>query len=309
MEVFNTWVSSLEKLVVDGAVMSKVNLVQDHAMTLCLVIGLAYTCLVLNMFGILFVVKRGEAIMGKTATGKIPLWSLTLWWPFHVQNYALVSVVSMWRKWRHRVDYATEVSPGLYLGGLFSDQSLQTADAVIDLTCEFSERIECEEYLCLPVWDGNAPSVRQLNHAVHFVKSYLSEREKKRQKERKAKPPVVLVHCAFGVGRSTTVMCALMVALGLSKDVPEALKTIRKSRNIARLNGKMRRALIEWDVSSSSSRARTSAREKKNLREFFQERWDGETDAMNFSLLVMDTDFAMEQLGDKPRSIFFPHKR
>ena len=89
------------------------------------------------------------------------------------------------------IDYATEVAPGLVLGGFYSDTFVTAndleVDAVIDLTCGFPERIRCREYLCLPIWDGNAPTTNDLNCAVQFAKTL-------------KKKGVVVVHCAFGVG-------------------------------------------------------------------------------------------------------------
>ena len=59
--------------------------------------------------------------------------------------------------------------------------------------------------------------------------------------------PHILIHCAHGRGRSTTIMCAALVKLGMFANFEEALeKGIRPVRPCCKLNTMMRENLTEW---------------------------------------------------------------
>lgn len=83
-------------------------------------------------------------------------------------------------------------------------------------------------------WDGVPASPEKLEEAATFA----VEARKKGD---------VLVHCAHGRGRSTTLMCAALVKAGLFSNWEEAFeKGIKPGRSVCKLNRRMRSALSEW---------------------------------------------------------------
>ena len=65
------------------------------------------------------------------------------------------------------VPVASEVQPGWWVGGCYSNQLNMKWAGVIDLTVEFPERCHNDtlRYLCLPTWDGVPASSEQLEKA------------------------------------------------------------------------------------------------------------------------------------------------
>jgi diacylglycerol kinase (ATP) len=201
-----------------------------------------YFAAVHSLMVVLFVLRRGEAILGKVAkTGALPLWSYLVWWPFHLVNLISVYLVNHVRK-RRGVDLCTEIMPGWHLGGYYSDVGAERRVlggrlnlAVVDLTTEFPERLTTPHYCLVPIWDGSAPTVAQMRRAADFVAENLNQGRH------------VVVHCAFGVGRSTTMMIACMRHQRLCNSVDEGLQLIKQKRPVCKLNSQMRAALALWD--------------------------------------------------------------
>ena len=106
---------------------------------------------------------------------------------------------------------------------------------VIDLTSEFPETCinSTEGYLLVASWDGVPPPPAKLDEAALFASESIMKGS-------------VLVHCAHGRGRSTTVMCASLVKAGLCSKWEDALKVIQKGRSVCKLNSSMRKALSGW---------------------------------------------------------------
>lgn len=97
---------------------------------------------------------------------------------------------------------------------------------MVDCTCELPKVVPCKYYYNVQLWDGYAASVAQLNRVCEFVCEI-----------RKKEPTLpLLVHCAFGKGRSCQVLCALRVALGEFATWREAYEDIQKKRPIVYLN-------------------------------------------------------------------------
>jgi len=91
-----------------------------------------------------------------------------------------------------------------------------------------------KQYMLLPLWDGVPPNPSQIEQAAKFA----AEAHKRGN---------VLIHCAHGRGRSTTVMCAALVRAGMFSTWQEAFeKGIKPGRPVCKLNGNMKAALSEW---------------------------------------------------------------
>jgi len=134
------------------------------------------------------------------------------------------------------VPVASEVQPGWWVGGCYANELNRDWSGVVDLTVEFPERCidRCKNYLLLPTWDGVPANPAQLEEAAIFA---VKARE----------GGDVVVHCAHGRGRSTTVMCACLVKAGMFATWQEAFeKGIKPGRPVCKLNSKMKKALTEW---------------------------------------------------------------
>ncbi|KAL3685469.1 hypothetical protein R1sor_003491 [Riccia sorocarpa] len=173
-------------------------------------------------------------LFGKTSQGDFPWWSYAL---FHPYLFGLRAYVLM-RRIKNKEDVYNQVSPGLFVGGWPSGVSdLPPGNpAVVDCTCELPrpDHADPREYLNVPTWDTRGPFPEDIEKAVQWA-------VKKREQERP-----IYVHCAFGHGRSVTVMCALMVALGLTDTWSKAEKLIQVHRPRARLNKAQQESLQQW---------------------------------------------------------------
>lgn len=186
----------------------------------------------------------GEIMFKSSATGQVAFLSFIIHFPFHILNHLLIFLTKT-SLYRARTA-GSQVAPNIWLAGKNSLQVEQMAkftqddmwDCVVDLTCEFSETAQVlpHNYLNVPTWDGCPPTVEQIERCALFVKEHY-----KSSKSR------VLVHCAHGVGRSTLVMCAVLVKLGLASNAAEALLRIKSARPVARLNAKMLHSIREWE--------------------------------------------------------------
>ena len=125
--------------------------------------------------------------------------------------------------------------PGWWIGGKFGDRLKKKWAVTIDLTCEFPEacREVTGEYLLLPCWDGVPPTPAQIEQAAQLAAEGYQRGD-------------VMVHCAHGRGRSTTVLAACLVRDGRASTWEEAFKLIHARRPVVKLNKKMRTALTEW---------------------------------------------------------------
>lgn len=187
-------------------------------------------------------------VLGKDpASGQVQVWSFIVHWPFHLSNALYAALM----KGVSDRTPASEIQPNLWLGGSYSEQAQDLAGfsltdtwlAVVDLTCETSEtaRVDSGGYLNIPLWDGNPPSPAQLSMAASFVKDKLQQQPTGK----------VLVHCQHGVGRSTAVMCAILVECGIAPTVVEAFKICKSKRSFVKLNESMQQSLKSWEQARS----------------------------------------------------------
>jgi hypothetical protein len=178
-------------------------------------------------------------LIGKKRGGWLLPWSYLLFWPFHLLNFASLTLF----RWSRQSEPFTEILPGLYLGGRLCSQDARRLSelkicAVLDLTSEFSEIRSLREataYRCIPLLDRTAPSASELEAAIGFIR------------EHSQRGPVY-VHCALGHGRSATVMIAYLLASGKFANLCDALAHIQSKRPHVRLNPGQWRALQEFAV-------------------------------------------------------------
>jgi protein-tyrosine phosphatase len=231
---------------------------------------LGYSTILNGAIAMLFKMRRGMSLIGKDhQNGTIPLWSYALFFPFHIPTYAYTYIHTKCGTMKPyandpeakptkkatttkkvTVPVASEVQPGWWVGGCYANQLNKQWAGVVDLTVEFPERCRSNtlRYLCLPTWDGVPCSPEQLEKAANFC---IEAREEWNQAKKRGlvegEYPQILIHCAHGRGRSTTVMCAALVKMGLFATYGEALeKGIRPGRPCCKLNSAMRKNLAEW---------------------------------------------------------------
>jgi protein-tyrosine phosphatase len=212
---------------------------------------LGYSTLVNGMIAILFKTEKGMAIIGKNkTTGEIPRWSYLIFFPFHIPTliYTHVHTRISVHKTKdpkdhesaryHPVPVASEVQPGWWVGGCYGHELGKEWGGVIDLTVEFPESCinHTKHYMSAPTWDGVPLAPDDLEAAATFAVEARKDGD-------------VLVHCAHGRGRSTTVMCACLVKAGLFHNWKDAFeKGIKPYRTVCKLNKRMKENLAAWQA-------------------------------------------------------------
>lgn len=223
---------------------------------------LGYSALVNGTIAVLFKAERGMAIIGKHRTqGTIPFWSYIVFFPFHIPTIIYTHVHTRISVYKTKggdaadddndnadsakpiylpVPVASEVQDGWWVGGCYAFE-LHRNDhwgGIVDLTVEFPEwcRHHTKHYLSAPTWDGVPLSPADLEAAATFATMARKDGD-------------VLVHCAHGRGRSTTVMCACLVKAGLYPNWQDAFeKGIKPNRPVCKLNKRMRENLTAWQA-------------------------------------------------------------
>jgi hypothetical protein len=211
-------------------------------------LALGYSALLNGAIAILFKLERGMFIIGKNPeTGEIPKWSYVLFFPFHLPtmlytmihtNIGTQTIEKDGKEIEEVVPVASEVQPGWWIGGCHADRLDKDWAGVVDLTVEFPESTinRTRAYLSIPTWDGVPASPRQIEDAANFAVAASHHGD-------------VLVHCAHGRGRSTTVMCACLVKAGLFPTWIEAFENgIKSHRPCCKLNSRMRSNLAAWQA-------------------------------------------------------------
>src|SRR3569623_570404 len=219
------------------------------------VLALGYTTILNGAIAVLFKLERGMFIIGKNRkSGEIPKWSYIVFFPFHIPTllYTYIhtymgtqTIEKDGKQVQEVVPVASEVQPGFWVGGCHAHELDKEWAGVIDLTVEFPESNinRTRAYLSIPTWDGVPASPEQIEEAANFAvtASRLGGD--------------VLVHCAHGRGRSTTVMCACLVKAGLFPTWVEAFEIgIKPQRPCCKLNARMRSNLTAWQATYVDSR-------------------------------------------------------
>lgn len=214
-------------------------------------IVMGYSTVLNGAIAMLFKLEWGMDIIGKDkTTGQIPMWSYVLFFPFHIPTIMYTQIHSQISRTKVKdpktgdmksvpVPSASEVQKGWWVGGCHADDlGHKEWGGIIDLTVEFPEvcRDNTKHYLSAPTWDGVPLSPDDLESAANFAVEAHKDGD-------------VLVHCAHGRGRSTTVMCACLVKAGLFSNWEEAFeKGIKPYRPVCKLNKRMRENLADWQA-------------------------------------------------------------
>ena len=202
---------------------------------------LGYSTVLNGVIALLFKLEIGMKYIGKNRTnGQIPLWSQIIYFPFHIPTRLYTYLHSLQDQQKH-IPVASEVQPGWYVGGCYGHKLHHPTKwaGVIDLTVEFPETTihHTDTYLSIPTWDGIPASPEQLEIGANFA---LAAHENSPGRD-------ILIHCAHGRGRSTTMMCAALVKVGLFPTWEEAFeKGIKPGRSVCKLNRRMKQNLTEW---------------------------------------------------------------
>jgi len=208
-----------------------------RAMIPSLVLG--YSAVLNGIIAVLFKSESAMFLIGKDkVTGRIPLWSYLIYFPFHFPTLLYTHIHTWMGKELHKpnVPVATEVQPGWWVGGCYGHELDKDWGGVVDLTVEFPESCidRTKSYLSAPTWDGVPLDPTGLETAASFAVDA-------------RKTGDVIVHCAHGRGRSTTVMCACLVKVGLYDNWKDAFeKGIKPQRPVCKLNKRMRENLEAW---------------------------------------------------------------
>ncbi|KAH3759489.1 Dual specificity phosphatase [Pelomyxa schiedti] len=199
------------------------------------------------LFGMHF---KKPSVMGKRVDGSMPLWAPLFWWPWMMIHLGYIFFFRLIR--RPSFPVISEIHDGYYLGGfpafvrfdtvlhcpkpLLGKAGASISQApfcsVLDMTCELPQLHPWENFLCIPTWDGTAPSLAQLDVAVDWV---IAQREAGRG---------VLVHCCYGVGRSAMVLAAALVKSGVCHSLQEAEQLLISKRPLVYITP------FHWDTLS-----------------------------------------------------------
>jgi protein-tyrosine phosphatase len=187
----------------------------------------------------------GSRVFHKKADGKL---GPTAW--FTLGPYlALTHFSFLIHRFTSRRPPFSTITPKIILGRLPTQTEAarlcnEGVAAVLDLTCEFSESAPLRTrvaYFSVPVLDGTAPTLAQLDAATAFI-------------HEKSQLGPVFVHCALGHGRSATVVLAYLLSSGRAATIDEALAMLTAARPGVSPNAAQLRRLAEFHAARSASR-------------------------------------------------------
>eukprot|EP00924_Labyrinthula_sp_SR-Ha-C_P015446 snap_masked-scaffold_84-processed-gene-0.13-mRNA-1 protein AED:1.00 eAED:1.00 QI:0/-1/0/0/-1/1/1/0/228 len=186
-----------------------------------------YSSVTFTLFSVATYLQLDPKLLGKTTSGEIPLWSSVIFFPFHTINRFFTYAVLL------KSNRADKITFNVYLGGFHGYKELDHWEAILDLTAELPKKGSCNHYLNLPSFDGMV-----FEESIDLGAKFFAKH---------VKTGPVLVHCAHGVGRSTTLLRAGLVEAGISKNIDEAYKLIKKYRPRAKSSRVNQKKLEIWE--------------------------------------------------------------
>lgn len=179
---------------------------------------------------------RRPGMLGKALLPRLSFWVLL---PFFLTaRGAAATAARAMRQWK------VELVPGLWVGGWPRHGAPEYAQ--LDLTAELPRRGEALRYRCIPMLDGAPPGAKQWKAAVGQAVSW------------RAEGLPVLVHCAYGHGRSVAVCIGVMVAEGLAPTWEDAHRVVLRVRPRAVMTG-AQRAMVAAAVAATVAAAAAAA--------------------------------------------------
>lgn len=184
--------------------------------------------------GVAYLARR-PAWLGKHAAPRLSFLALL---PFHLVARGSAALAPRWLG-----PVRIEIAPGLWVGGW--PRRGAPGFAQLDLTAELPRRGEALRYACVPMLDGAPPEPEAFRAAVAQVLVW------------RAEGLPVLVHCAYGHGRSVAVLVAAMVEAGLHDTWEEAHARVLAVRPRARMTPAQRQAVAEMTARAAEARPST----------------------------------------------------
>lgn len=135
------------------------------------------------------------------------------------------------------------ITPQLAMGGKFPTEAVEHLARDLGITHVVDVRVEEQDddyvlrehgitLLHLPTQDATAVSQHMLDDGVAWVRAQLADDAR------------VYIHCQYGIGRSTLLLCCVLVSMGYTPS--EALRLAKQSRRQVAPNQEQLDALIEW---------------------------------------------------------------
>lgn len=193
--------------------------------------AVSFTLVGIAYFGVL------PNIYAKRPDGIRPLWNQLLLLPYTLLA-ALSFRVSIWMANEAAI---AQLERNLYFGRRLPGRDVEPGLAlgwigVLDLAGEFTEDFRLRSlphYLSLPVLDGSAPNLSQLEVATNWILET-------------TQVGPVYVHCALGHGRTATILVAYLLRARSITNSAEGLTRLKSLRQGVGLNRAQLQALDLW---------------------------------------------------------------
>lgn len=164
--------------------------------------------------------------------------------PFHYVFDKLYPVIRFTYESVYRLDWFTEITPDLWLGGAptyprdYQFLLEQGIRAVVNIRAEREDDLAFYEThgidsIQIKVFDVGVPDSEQMTYGVDFI----------RQSVEAGKP--ILIHCAKGRGRSAVLMAAYYMQ-NRNISFEEAVKLMKDKRSLVKQEARHKKAAEAW---------------------------------------------------------------